>query len=165
MKKDLKKRLDQRAQIEQELACLAPFLSEWFWQNDEMKEAKPYQDREFLRHRWEKGRYRLLGGPEFGYGELQKKMDQEMDGILQRLRADMPYLTDREFYAYTYFVAGFDNALVAHLAGISSAKAASALKSWLKGEFLKLNSPYKFEYLALLPPKQLPNWPRNAIFA
>jgi hypothetical protein len=161
----LKARREQRTRMQQELACLTPFLTEWFWQNEEMKEAKPYQDPEFLTYRWQKGRYYLLGGPGFGYGELQKKMDREMDGILKRLKADMPFLPESDFFAFSYFAAGFDNALVAHLAGLSSAKDASMLKTRLKDAFLKLNSPSKFEYLELLPPRQLPNWQRNAIFA
>ncbi len=161
----LKARREQRTRMQQELACLSPFLTEWFWQNEEMKDAKPYQDPDFLIHRWKKGRYHLLGGPGYGYGELQKKMDRVMDGILKRLKADMPFLPERDFFAFSYFAAGFDNALVAHLAGLSSAKDAAMLKSRLKDAFLKLNSPSKFEYLELLPPRQLPNWQRNAIFA
>ena len=161
----LKARREQRTRMQQELACLSPFLTEWFWQHEEMKDAKPYQDPDFLIYRWKKGRFNLLGGPGFGYGELQKKMDREMDGILKRLKADMPYLSERDFFAYSYFAAGFDNALVAHLAGLPSANDAAVLKSRLKDAFLKLNSPSKFEYLELLPPRQLPNWQRNAIFA
>ena len=165
MKKDVETRRKQRTRMQEELAPLTPFLAEWYWQNAEMKDAKPYQDPEFRLMRWKKGKNHLLGGPEFGYGELQKKMDREMDGVLKRLRADMPFLPNREFYAFTYFAAGFDNDLVAHLAGLSSAKEASMLKSRLKDAFLRLNSPSKFEYLELLPPRQLPNWQRNAIFA
>ena len=161
----LKARREQRTRLEQELACLSPFFTEWFWHHEEMKDAKPYQDPDFLIYRWKKGRFNLLGGPGFGYGELQKKMDREMDGILKRLKADMPYLSERDFFAYSYFAAGFDNALVAHLAGLPSANDAAVLKSRLKDAFLKLNSPSKFEYLELLPPRQLPNWQRNAIFA
>jgi hypothetical protein len=147
------------------MACLSPILTEWFWQKDDMKEAKPYQDPEFLHQRWVKQRFLLLGGPGYGPGALQKKMDKEMNNVLQRLRADIPYLPEKDFFAYTYFVAGFDNSLVAHLIGLPSPKAASAVKSRLKDEFLRLNSPHKFEYLDLLPAKQLPNSPRNAIFA
>lgn len=161
----IKKRREQRTQMQMELACLAPFLSEWFWQNEEMKNAKPYQDRDFLIYRWKKGRYKMLGGPGYGYGELQKKMDKEMDGILTRLKEDMPFLPEKHFYAFTYFAAGFDNKLVAHLADLPTTKDATMLKSRLKDAFLKLSSPNKFEYLELLPQRQLPIWQRNAIFA
>jgi len=161
----IKERRNQRTQMQQELACLTPFLSEWYWQNVEMKDAIPYQDPDYLKLRWQKGKNRLLGGPGYGYGELQKKMDREMNGILKRLKADLPFLPERNFYAFTYYAAGFDNTLVAHLAGLSSATEAAMLKFRLKDTFLKLNSPNKFEYLELLPPRQLPNWQRNAIFA
>ena len=30
----LKARRDQRTRMQQELACLSPFLTEWFWQHD-----------------------------------------------------------------------------------------------------------------------------------
>ena len=154
----LKARHDQRTRMQEELSYLAPFLAEWFWQNEEMKNAKPYQNLDFKKQRWKRGRDRLLGSPEFGYGELQKRMDREMDGILQSLKKDMPTLQDREFYALTYFAAGFDNALVAHLSGLSSTKEATMLKSRFKDAFLKMNSPRKFEYLELLPYRQLHNW-------
>lgn len=148
--------------MQKELSYLAPFLSEWYWQNEDMKNARPYQNSEFIKQRWKKGRNRLLGSPEFGYGELQKRMDKEMDGILQSLKKDMPFLHERDFYAYTYFAAGFDNTLVAHLAGLSSAREASMLKSRFKDAFLRLNSPRKFEYLELLPFRQLQKWQRNS---
>lgn len=35
---------------------------------------------------------------------------------------DMPTLAERDFFVYTYFAAGFDNTLVAHLVGMSSAQ-------------------------------------------
>lgn len=161
----IKERRAQRTRMQEELACLAPFLTEWFWQNEDMKDAKPYQDPDFLMLRWKKGRNKLLGAPGYGYGELQKKMDREMNGILESLKKDMPFLPDREFYAFSYYAAGFDNALVAHLAGLSSATEAAMLKNRLKDAFLKLNSERKFEYLELLPLRKLPNWQRNAIFA
>ena len=124
-----------------------------------------YQDPEYRQQRWERLQRILLGGPGYGDGMLQEKMNAAMDHLLLRLRADMPWLPEREYYAFTYFTAGFSNRLVAHLAGLSSANAAAVIKCRMKGEFFKLTSPYKFEYLELLKPHKLSNWQRNAIFA
>ena len=58
--------------------------------------------------------------------------------------------------------------MVSHLVGLDSDKMASAVKSRLKDEFLRMHSTYKFEYLEVLPylpAQQLPIWQRNAIFA
>ena len=158
----LKARQEQRTKMQEDLSYLTPFLEEWFWQNEEMKNARPYQNSEFRKQRWKKGRNDLLGSPDSGYGELQKRMDKEMDGILLSLKKDMPSLAERDFFAYTYFAAGFDNTLVAHLVGLSSAQDAAALKNHFKDTFLKMNSERKFEYLELLPYRQQPNVQRNS---
>ena len=118
--------------------------------------------------RWKKIRLQVLGGPGYGHGYLQDSINMRMDDILTRLRNDLPFISDREYYAYSYFLAGFDNRMVAHLTGLPSDKIASSVRSRLKDEFLKMHSAYKFEYLEVLPylpASQLPKWQRNAIFA
>ena len=154
----LRMRKLQRIRLHEELSALARLLGEWYWQNEEMKEALPYQNPEYRRQRMEREVSRILGNPEHGYGTLQQRLNQDMDNILERLQADLPHLSQQEIFAFSYFVAGFDNALVAHLSALPSATAASALKNKLKDEFLKLRSPNKFEYLELLPAQKLPNW-------
>ena len=161
----LRMRREQKNRLQEEMICLSEFLHEWFWQNREMKDAQLYQDPAYREQRWERLRHILLGGPGYGDGMLQKKMDKEMEHILTRLRADMPWLSEREYFAYTYFAAGFSNRLVAHLAGISTANATAVMKSRMKDELMRLSSPYKFEYLELLNLHKLSNWQRNAIFA
>lgn len=153
----LKARQERKNRMLENLSFLTPFLEEWFWQNEDMKNARPYQNSDFRKQRWKRGMNRLLGSPESGYGELQKKMDMEMDGILLSLKKDIPSLTERDFFAYTYFAAGFDNTLVAHLTGLPSAHEAAQLKKHFKDTFLKMNSERKFEYLDLLPYRQQSN--------
>ena len=143
-------------------------MEEWYWQNQDMKNNERYKDPEFLLNRWKKIRLQILGGPGHGHGYLQEVINMRMDDILIRLREDIPYIPDKDYYAYTYFIAGFDNRMVSHLVGLDSDKMASAVKSRLKEEFLRLHSTYKFEYLEVLPylpAQQLPIWQRNAIFA
>ena len=143
-------------------------MEEWYWQNHAMKENEQYKDPEFLMKRWTKIRHQILGGPGYGHGYLQELINERMDNLLVRLKNDIPYIPEKEYYAYTYFIAGFDNRMVAYLVGLPSDKMASSVKSRLKDEFLRLNSPFKFEYLEILPylpARQLPNWQRNAIFA
>ena len=161
----LRERSEQTIRLQEELLCFAELLNEWYWQTKDMKDAQMYQDPEYRQQRWERLQRILLGGPGYGDGMLQEKMNAAMDHLLLRLRADMPWLPEREYYAFTYFTAGFSNRLVAHLAGLSSANAAAVVKCRMKGEFFKLTSPYKFEYLELLKPHKLSNWQRNAIFA
>ncbi len=161
----LKLRRTQRSRLQEELFWLSAFLTEWFWQKIEMKNAKQYNDPEYRESRWQKIRIKMLGAPGQGDGLLQKRINDQMEDILKRLKADMPYLPETEYFAYSYFVAGFDNLLVAHLLGLPSAKIASSMKSRLKDEFLIIKSPNKFEYLEVLPQHQLPIWQRNAIFA
>lgn len=158
----------QRILIREEIFLLACFMEEWFWQNQEMKENEQYKDPGFLLKRWKKIRHQILGGPGHGHGYLQDLINKRMDNLLDRLRSDIPYIPETEYYAYTYFIAGFDNRMVAYLTGLPSDKMASSIKSRLKDEFLRLHSPYKFEYLEILPylpARQLPIWQRNAIFA
>jgi hypothetical protein len=164
----LKLRRQQRILIREEIFLLAIFLEEWYWQNRDMQENEQYKDPEFILKRWEKIRHQILGGPGFGDGYLQDAINGKMDNLLARLRKEIPYIPETEYFAYTYFVAGFDNRQVAHLVRLESDKIASAIRSRLKNEFLLMHSPYKFEYLEVLPHlprRQLPIWQRNAIFA
>lgn len=164
----LKLRRKQRILVREQIFMFAFFLEEWFWQTEEMKDNKQYKDPDFLMRRWQKMRYQVLGGPGYGHGLLQEIINLRMNDILTRLREDDPQLSEKDYYAYSYFVAGFNNRTVAHLVGLDSEKTASSLKSQLKDSFLRLNSPYKFEYLEVLPlmtARQLPIWQRNSIFA
>ena len=164
----LKLRRKQRILIREQIFMVAVFLEEWYWQNQEMKDNEQYKDPEYLLSRWKRMRYQVLGGPEYGHGLLQEIINMRMNDILTRLREDIPYIPEKDYYAYTYFVAGFNNRTVAHLVGLNSEKTASAIKSRLKDEFLRLHSTYKFEYLEVLPrlsAPQLPIWQRNTIFA
>ena len=146
----LKNRREQKTRLCENFTFLLPFLTEWFWQRDAMKDAIPYQDAKYRDDRLKRVKYSVLGGPGYGYGELQTMMDLRMNNLLQRLKADIPYMPETDFYAYTYFAAGFNNQMVAYLIGLKSASAAGSIRSRLKDEFIKLNSPNKFEYLELL---------------
>ena len=164
----LKLRSKQRILIREEIFLLALFMEEWYMQNQEMKDNENYQDPDFILKRWKKIRHQVLGGPGFGNGYLQNTINKRMDKILVRLREDIPDIGDTDYFAYSYFIAGFDNRMVAHLTGLRSHKMAATVRGQLKNRFLMLHSPYKFEYLEVLPympaPK-LPIWQRNAIFA
>ena len=152
----LKLRNQQRKLIHEEIFLLACFMDEWYWQTQEVKVNEQYKDPEFILRRWRLTRNKVLGGPGYGDGYLQRAINARMDDVLVRLRQDFPYLSDSDYFAYSYFVAGFDNRTVAHLTGLPSDKMASAVKSRLKDELLKLHSPHKFEYLEILP--YLPAW-------
>ena len=164
----LELRAKERIHIREEIFLLACFMEEWYWQNREMKNRREYRDPEYLLKRWESIRHKILGGPGYGNGYLQDKINMSMENILVRFKEDLPFLRDTDYFAYSYFLAGFDNRMVAYLLGLESAKIASAVKGKLKYEFMISHSPHKFEYMAVLPhlpARQLPIWQRNAIFA
>ena len=96
--------------------------------------------------------YKLLGGPT-GPGLLQEKMEHHMHGILSRLRSDFPTLSWKSIRVFSYSAAGFTNEFTAKLLGLSSAAHASLLKTRLRERIEASDSPYKKEYLALLPRK------------
>lgn len=47
--------------------------------------------------------------------ELEKLINQEMDGLMSKLRADMRNFTDEDFRLLCYVIAGFDASLIARL--------------------------------------------------
>ena len=96
--------------------------------------------------------YRILGGPT-GPGLLQEKMEHHMHGILSRLKSDFPALSWKSIRVFSYSAAGFTNEFTAALLGLSSAAHASLLKTRLRERIEASDSPYKQEYLALLPRK------------
>lgn len=147
----LHERIGQRIRINEEFVLTGISISEWYWQNSDMADARTYKDPEYRNQRWLREWRKQVGAPEFGYGVLQKQMNATMDNVLDRFRSDMPLAKEKHVYAFSYFVAGFSPFLVAHLLGLDSSRKASALKNLIKKEILMMHSPHKFEYLALLP--------------
>ena len=74
-------------------------------------------------------------------------------GILSRLKSDFPALSWSSILVFSYSAAGFTNEFTAALLGLSSAAHASLLKTRLRERIEASDSPYKQEYLALLPRK------------
>lgn len=95
---------------------------------------------------------RTLGGPD-GPGMLQQMQNAKMDRILDRLREDMPDIKREELLVFSYTIAGFNNTLSYHLAGLSCENAVSTMRTRLRSRIILLKTPYKAEYLALLPEK------------
>ena len=139
-------RLKQRIRIHHELVTLAVFATEWLL-TEELQFTDAYRQEKCLEKLRE-----LLGGPD-GPGMLQRKLNREMDDILERLQQDISDIRPVEQLLFSYSAAGFTNALSAHLAGLSSATAASVLKSRLRERILLSESACREEYLALLPKK------------
>ena len=129
-----------------ELVNLAVFAHEWI-----LAEEMHFTDA-YRRERCMEALYRILGGPT-GPGLLQEKMDREMHGILSRLKSDFPALSWKSILVFSYSAAGFTNEFTAALLGLSSAAHASLLKTRLRERIEASDSPYKQEYLALLPRK------------
>ena len=129
-----------------ELVNLAVFAHEWI-----LAEEMHFTDA-YRRERCMGTLYRILGGPT-GPGLLQEKMEHHMHGILSRLKSDFPALSWKSIRVFSYSAAGFTNEFTAKLLGLSSAAHASLLKTRLRERIEASDSPYKKEYLALLPRK------------
>ncbi len=129
-----------------ELVNLAVFANEWM-----LAEEMHFTDA-YRRERCMDTLYKLLGGPK-GPGLLQEKMEHHMHGILSRLKSDFPTLSWKSIRVFSYSAAGFTNEFTAALLGLSSAAYASLLRARLRERIETSDSPYKQEYLALLPRK------------
>lgn len=129
-----------------ELAALAVFACQWM-EAEEMHYTDAYR-----RRRCMEVLQSLLGGPE-APGMLQKKMEQQMHGILSRLKADFPTLHWKSILVFSYSAAGFTNNFAAKMLGLRSAADTSRIKTRLRQRIEASDSPYKKEYLALLPRK------------
>lgn len=136
----------QGAILHHELAALAVFAYEWM-----LAEEMNYTDA-YRRERCMETLYKLLGGPK-GPGLLQEKMEREMHGILSRLKQDFPTLHGKSILVFSYSAAGFTNQFSAKLAGLGGPEDASRIKTRLRERIEASDSPYKKEYLALLPRK------------
>lgn len=139
-------RYKQKRKINQEVVLLCIFAAEWF-QTEDMA----YTD-EFRRKRCLDTLREILGGPEKP-GYLQERMNEKMDGVLDRLCADFEDLRPRDILIFCYAAAGLTSDLSARLAGLSGPGAARVIKSRLRERILLSDSPYAQEYLALLPKK------------
>ena len=142
----LRTRKLQRVALHREMAGLAYFITELYRIED-----RQYKENERNRQ-LDKLIQNLLGGPD-GLGWLQAVQNKTMDGILDRLREDMPDIRREELLIFSYSAAGFNNTLSYHLAGLSCENAVSTLRTRLRDRIILLKTPYKAEYLALLPEK------------
>lgn len=132
--------------VHHELVCLAVFAREWM-----VAEEMHYTD-EYRQQRCMKVLQRLLGSRK-GPGLLQKKMERQMHGILTRLHTDFPTLQWKSILVFSYSAAGFSNDFTARLAGLGGPEDASRIKTRLRERIEASDSPYKTEYLTLLPRK------------
>ena len=142
-KASIRLRMQQRARVQEEMASLSIMLDEWFYQED-MQLTE--QQRRLRSDRLLK---RILGSAGAD-GLLQKRLNRQMEGILDRLREDLPDLKPVERLVLSLTGAGFSNYLICHLAGLSCENAAAVMKSRLRARFSTLNSPHRHEYLLLL---------------
>ena len=139
-------RFCQKKRMNQETVNLAVFAACWL-QTEDLHYIDSFRRKKCLEKLRE-----LLGGPDKP-GQLQEKMNREMDGVLDRLKADFPNLRYKDLLIFSHAAAGLTNDLSARLAGLSCGRSVSVIKSRLREQILDSDSPYAEEYLALLPPK------------
>jgi len=129
-----------------ELVTLAVFANQWM-EAEEMHYTDAYR-----RKRCMETLHKFLGCKE-GPGLLQEKMERHMHGILSRLRQDFPALSWKSILVFSYSAAGFTNDFIARVLDLRRPAEASLIKTRLRNRIEASDSPYKKEYLALLPRK------------
>lgn len=129
-----------------ELVSLAVFATQWL-----EAEQLHFSD-DYRRKRCMEVLQKILGGPK-APGMLQEKMEREMHGILSRLHEDFPTLSRKSILIFSYSAAGFTNQFIALMAGLGGPEDASRIKTRLRKRIEASDSPYKKEYLTLLPRK------------
>lgn len=131
-----------RKALHQKTAYLSLFLTEL------VEHAAPVlEDRRvkaFLRE--------LLGGPD-GWGIHQRDFNAQSGGVLSRLKRDLPELSDKQLLLFSYTAAGFNNKLMCALLELSGEGSVSVMHSRLRARILKLDSPFRDEYLTYIPRK------------
>ena len=80
---------------------------------------------------------------------FEKMVDQEMGGVMNRLRKSYPNLTESEFQMASYYIAGFDNITVMAIMGISSRENVRTKKRRLKQKLIESGEAGK-QFAALL---------------
>lgn len=98
-------------------------------------------------------------------GQLQDDLNKAHGNILRQLSRDFPHFSRQQVLVFSYYAVGVPVPVMNLLAGISSDKSVSVLKTQMKKEILCKASPRREEYLLLLEREKLPNWVRSAIFA
>lgn len=97
-------------------------------------------------------------------GQLQQDLNKAHGDILQHLKRDFPYFTRQQILVFSYYAVGLPVPLMNLLAGISSDKSVSVMKTQMKKQIKVKASPRREEYLILLEREKLPNWVRSALF-
>ena len=80
---------------------------------------------------------------------FERMVDQEMGGVMSRLRKSCPNLTESEFQMASYYIAGFDNITVMAIMGISSRENVRTKKRRLKQKLIESGEAGK-QFAALL---------------
>lgn len=142
----IQQRLQQRCQLHDLLVGMAVILTEWFYEEDlQLKaEYREQRFREFIAD--------MLGSRE-QWGALQYTLNHVTDGILDRLEHDFPRFSPEQVLIFSYSAVGFTNELSAKLAGLSCSNYVSVMKSRMRTAIQYSRSPYKEEYLVMLPEK------------
>lgn len=150
---DLERIRKNRDQVSDSYAKLGQFIYKCLYS----REYGVFEDAAALGKKYQDILVELLGNADIA-GMLQKDLDQKMNGVFTRLKADFPYFSTREQLVFCYTTVGFPNWLIWKLAGLSSENAVCIMKTRMRQEINSHYSPWRDEYLFLLSYKRLPNW-------
>ena len=91
----------------------------------------------------------LSGGPR-GLGRLEKSLNIHFDGVLDKLKADLPQLSEADYRLFCCFAAGLPSEVCCLLLGLGRHEVLYLRKHRLIRRILLSRSPHKELYLQLL---------------
>jgi hypothetical protein len=80
---------------------------------------------------------------------FMETVNESLDNIIDKLRADLPNHKEQDFLFLTYVMAGFDSTVISSLTGYSVGSVYTK-KYNLKKELSELQSPYRDYYLSFI---------------
>lgn len=136
----------QQERAHQEMVLAGAIMTELIRQNQRDYEPD-------IRHRRTRGLMEQVFGSKRQFGLLQRKLEERTGGILSRLHSDMPWLRQVDLLVFSYSAAGLSVDLMVELLDAHSTGYVTTLRSRLRDGIQTLETPRKYEYLALLGPK------------
>lgn len=80
---------------------------------------------------------------------MEKMLDNDLDGIMTHLRAEMPKLKELDYILFSYLTIGFDAAIISQLTGVSDGNI-YAHKRRLRLKIQDSHPPHQEQFLEML---------------
>ena len=81
--------------------------------------------------------------------KMEKMLDNDLDGIMTHLRAEMPKLKELDYILFSYLTIGFDTAIISQLTGVSEGNI-YAHKRRIRLKIQNSHPPHEEQFLEML---------------